>query len=127
MARQAKAMARLGIEPDSILSSPLARAKQTALIVSKALKRSQNVIEDPRLGAAFDGDAFRAVVREHSDAKSLMLVGHEPGMSQVVQSLTGARVEFKKGALACVEFSGAARTGTLLFLLPPKALAQKVQ
>ncbi|MDQ6929534.1 MAG: histidine phosphatase family protein [Candidatus Eremiobacteraeota bacterium] len=125
MAREAKTIARLGVDPDAIVCSPLARARQTACIVAKGLHRSKNIIEDPRLGAAFDAEAFRAVLNEHADAKSLMFVGHEPGMGQTVQSLTGARVEFKKGALACVEVSADARAGTLLFLLPPKALALK--
>ena len=58
-----------------------------------------------------------------------MLVGHEPNMSTfMVAALagTGARmkIDFKKGAAACLEFAGRVEPGraTLRWLLPPRAL-----
>lgn len=122
MAREAKTMARLGIEPDAILTSPLVRAKETATIVAKALKLQDRLAEEERLGLSFDAGRFESIIRDHHDAQELMLVGHEPSFSQTVGKLIGgARIDFKKGALARVDLAMGSQ-GALVWLLPPKAL-----
>lgn len=126
MAREAKTMAKLDLELDCILSSPLARAKQTATIVAAECTPSKNVIEDSRLGGGFGSAALGNILRDYADARAIMLVGHEPGMSQTIADLTGAQVNFKKGMLACIELpSSESVQGTLGWLLPPKFLALK--
>jgi phosphohistidine phosphatase len=122
MAREAKAIAELGIEPDAILTSPLVRAKETAEIVAKALKRGDRLAGDERLGLSFDASRFESIVRDHHGAQELMLVGHEPGFSQTVGRLIGgATLDFKKGALARVDLATESH-GALVWLLPPKVL-----
>ena len=123
MAREAKAIRKLELDLDVILTSPLVRAKETAEIVARELKITSK--EDERLGGDFDIATLEAILQGCADLKALMLVGHEPSMSSVIGRLVGvARVELKKGGLACVELPDASTlTGELLSLIPPKLLS----
>jgi len=122
MAGEAKAIRKLDLKLDAILTSPLVRAKQTAEIVARELKMPFK--EDERLGGDFDVSGLEAILQGCADLKSLMLVGHEPSMSATVGRLIGvARMDLKKGGLACVELPDAATmTGELISLIPPKVL-----
>jgi phosphohistidine phosphatase len=125
MAREAKTIAELSLDLDLILTSPLVRAKQTAAIVASGLKLRNAPLEDERLGLGFDAKALASILREHADANAIMLVGHEPSMSQTIGQLVGgARIDLKKGGLACVNLPSAASSeGQLAWLIPPKVLA----
>jgi phosphohistidine phosphatase len=124
MAREAKALADLDIEPDVIRTSPLLRAKQTASIVAERLGAADRLVEDPRLGPDFDVSRLREILQEHAGASCVMLVGHEPNMSETLaQVIGGARLDLKKGGLAYVDLPDAsAMSGELVWLLPPKVL-----
>jgi len=98
--RQARAagatLALLGAHLDTCLTSPKARAVQTAEIACEALDLGVEVA--PELaGGRFDAHALAAV------RGAVLLVGHEPDFSAAVNEMTGARIEFKKGGLAAVE------------------------
>jgi len=123
MAREAKALRKLNLDLDAIVTSPLARARATAEIAAEALKIT-TIKEDARLGTGFDLGALEEILQDHADAKAIMLVGHEPSMSSVIGRLAGAaRLDLKKGALACVEVPDiSSMSGELLSLVPPKVL-----
>jgi phosphohistidine phosphatase len=125
MAREAEVIGTLELDLDLIVSSPLVRARETASIVAKALKLADKLIEDERLGPAFDLARLQSILRDHPKARSILLVGHEPGMSQTVGRLTGGSlIDFKKGALARVDMGdGDPARGLLVWLIPPKLLA----
>jgi phosphohistidine phosphatase len=127
MAREAKAIAALSLDLDVIITSPLVRAKQTAEYVADALKMTKHLIEDVRVGPGFSTARLASILEEHVDAKSVMLVGHEPSMSEVTSDLIGgARLQFKKGSLACIELSNASSlTGELVWLASPKVLVKR--
>jgi phosphohistidine phosphatase len=122
MAAEAKAIRKLDLRLDAILTSPLVRAKETAEIVERELKMASR--EDERLGGDFDVASLEAILKDHVGLKVLMLVGHEPSMSSVIGRLIGvARMDLKKGGLACVELPDATTmTGELHSLIPPKVL-----
>ncbi|HZY98178.1 MAG TPA: phosphohistidine phosphatase SixA [Candidatus Baltobacteraceae bacterium] len=124
MAEIGKRLAELDLKPNAILTSPLVRARQTAEIVATELRLSARVGDDERLAGGFNVQQLGAILSERTDADGLMLVGHEPAMSAVIGHVTGdARVEMKKGAVACVEFSDpASARGVLLWLATPKIL-----
>jgi phosphohistidine phosphatase len=123
MAAIGSGLADRQVKPDTILTSPLVRARQTAEIVAKALGGCS--VDDDRRLASFDDHGLGTILKDHADADSLMLVGHEPAMSAVIGHAIGdGRVEMKKGAVACVEFRDpASPRGELLWLAPPKILA----
>jgi phosphohistidine phosphatase len=125
MKREAAAIDDLGLGLDLIVTSPRLRAKQTAQIVADRLKMNDRFVEDERLDIGLDADRLRATLEAHADASSIMVVGHEPSMSDTIGTiLGGGRIELKKGGLACVELQDAsASAGTLIFSIPPKILA----
>jgi phosphohistidine phosphatase len=125
MARVAKRLSRIDIEVDTIVTSPLLRAKQTAEILADALGAKKRLIEDDRLGGGFDLRALAGILRDREGLSAVMLVGHEPSMSAVSGDVIGGgRLEFKKGAIACVDLfdhDGVPR-GELLWLVTPRTL-----
>jgi phosphohistidine phosphatase len=126
MEREAKAIAALALDLDCIVTSPLLRAKQTAEIVAERLEMGAKVVEDSRLAGGFAIDALAAILRDHAEDDSIMLVGHEPSMSATIGRAIGtARIEFKKAALAGVELPDpSSTTGMLFCLIPPKVLVK---
>ncbi len=126
IALEGKALAGLGLEPDAIVTSPLVRARQTAEIVAKQLGKRDELHLDERVGLGFSLEQLDAILRDYAMAKQLMLVGHEPSMSFTVGELIGGGdVDFKKGAIACVDVTHESpRGGRLLWLAAPKLLTR---
>lgn len=87
---------------DLVLSSPAARARQTAALVREAAELSADLLYDERIYEA-DAERLLAVVAQSPDsADALMLVGHNPGMEHLLKLLTGEQHEMPTAALACV-------------------------
>jgi phosphohistidine phosphatase len=125
MERVGERLEDLGIEIDAIVTSPLLRAKQTAEVLADAIDAEETVVEDERLDGGFDAERFADILRDHAGAKAIMLVGHEPSMSTVIGKLLGgARIDFKKGSIACVDCGDApAPRGILMWMAAPKIIA----
>jgi phosphohistidine phosphatase len=126
MARSAAVLARLDLELDAILTSPLTRARQTADIVAEALDLKDKLLVESRLGTGFSRDQLAEILRDHAGCEALLLVGHEPSFSETISALIGGgRIVCKKGGLACVKLSDpTSLKGELLWLIPPRLLAQ---
>ena len=111
---------RLNLRPDVVISSPLARAIQTAELFCEAVGGEPVTDDRLRPGASW-GDLARAMAA-HPDARRVMFVGHEPDLSSAICELTGAAsVRMRKGGLACVEFYGTPEPGggEIAWLLDP--------
>jgi phosphohistidine phosphatase len=124
--RVARGLAEIGVDADRILASPFVRARQTADLLAAALPGEPPVSETPALvpGAAF-GDLVEAV-SHCRDCAALALVGHEPGIGDLAGRLIGASapLEFKKGAVCCIDFDAWPPTtpGRLRWFVTPKIL-----
>jgi phosphohistidine phosphatase len=127
------AIALMGVEFTTLLSSPKERALRTATVAAQAWNEQQRVeveIYSP-LAEGFDARQALAVMSaspshplpagETAPPARVLLVGHEPDLSTVVAELTGARIDLKKGGLAVVRIDGPG--GELLALLRPSELA----
>ena len=111
---------RLNLRPDVVISSPLARARQTAELFCEAMGGEPVVDERLRPGASW-GHLARAMAA-HPDARRVMFVGHEPDLSSAIVELTGAAaVRLRKGGVACLEFYGVPEPGggEIAWLLDP--------
>jgi phosphohistidine phosphatase len=126
IAQEAKTIAGLGLELDVIITSPLVRARQTAEIVAKELDIRDALHLDERVGLGFSATELAAILHDYATAQHVMLVGHEPSMSATVGELIGGGdVDFKKGALACVEVAHESPLrGRLMWLASPKLLTR---
>jgi phosphohistidine phosphatase len=123
---EARAIADLSLDLDTIVTSPLLRARQTAEIVASRLKLRDDIVEDARLAGGFDPRRLAELLAEHDKAEAILLVGHEPTMSATIGRIVGdASIELKKAALAGVALADASPTrGTLICLIPPKVLVK---
>jgi phosphohistidine phosphatase len=118
--RLGRHLAKVGFEPDAILSSPKARALQTAEIVGRALGVAATV--DDRLAGSLNPAAVAALLRDAGGPGKPVLVGHDPDFSELLAELTGAPdLTMKKGAIARVDLAEGVRAGggVLRWLLPP--------
>jgi phosphohistidine phosphatase len=109
-----KALAAMGAEIDTCLTSPKVRAADTARLACEALQIEPEIADELR-GGSFDSLSLTAG-RGH-----VLLVGHEPDFSSEVARLTGAKVKLRKGGLAIVDGSA------LTALLRPRDLAALAQ
>ena len=90
------------VEADLVLTSPLARAVETAEPVAAALQA--DLAEDVRLaGAKLSPRTLAALLADYDNPASVVLVGHEPDFSTLITQLTAEPVEMRKAALALVQ------------------------
>jgi phosphohistidine phosphatase len=117
------ALARLGTAFEEVLFSPKARAKQTAEIAAGEWSEPQRALlrAHPPLAGGFGAAQARETLAALSGDGRVLLVGHEPDLSNVVCELTGGAIDLKKGGLAVVRLDGS--RGELFLLARPKELA----
>jgi phosphohistidine phosphatase len=113
-----KALAKMDIGFDAILTSPRVRARETANLAAEPLGMTPEVHETLTGGFSRE-DALELMSRYGVDAK-VLLVGHEPDFSQLIHDFTGGRAEMKKGGLAGMRIARGA--GDLLVLMRPREL-----
>lgn len=120
----AYALHRLGMQPATILTSPLVRARQTAEIVAPILGSPVEVVDELRPGCTLD-DLTRLLRRYPQE--TIMLVGHELDFSSLAARLINADergIVLKKAGLIRVDVDGRihAGRGRLTGLLTPRML-----
>jgi phosphohistidine phosphatase len=127
---EAAAMRSLGLAFEVILTSPLARAAETAAIVAAAFPEGVEPCTIAELATGVPPpEMLRALgphMRRHDTA---LAVGHEPGLSRLASLLlTGSSdvlaLELKKGGLIAIEAHATRRptTATLCWMLSPRQL-----
>jgi phosphohistidine phosphatase len=110
------ALAKLGVELAAAYTSPRVRALDTARLACESLGADPEVVD--ALSGGWDADGARELLAGHEDGDAILVVGHEPDLSQVVLDLAGGRVNLKKGGIAAVRVDGA--RAELFVLLRPK-------
>ena len=113
---------------DRICTSPYARALETAEIIAEVFEYEKEIIKDKSLGAGcFTKDLITLV--NSLDAENIMVVGHQPDLSEHVSNLissSGALVDFKKAAIAKISFNGKVNLskGYLEYLIPADVIVK---
>jgi phosphohistidine phosphatase len=103
----ARGLFRLGICVDSIISSPLVRASETAAIIAEVLGPGVTVESSDFLRPGGSLQALLTSLGKRADHRSVLVVGHEPDLSEGVARLignTGASFQFKKGGCCRIDF-----------------------
>ncbi|ARM75628.1 phosphohistidine phosphatase SixA [Acidianus manzaensis] len=108
---------------DRIITSPYIRAYQSAEAILDELGIDDKKIETmDELSPDKDPSSFIEKMKEFADNSTIMIVGHEPYLSNYIKLITGGEVEIKKGGIAVVEYSLADNKGELKMLLTQKVL-----
>lgn len=99
-----------GVRPATILSSPYARAAQTAEIAREELGGACPLLTTSALAPYGRLAQLWETVRDHALAGDVLLSGHNPQLSAFTAWLIGARTDalwLKKSALAALELGAA--------------------
>ncbi len=127
--RIARGLKRLGVTPEHVVSSRLARAEQTATLLARGLVPGCAVETVDWLAPGSTPATVLRGLQVYRGAQQIVLVAHQPDMGELAsQLLTGSPsltpLPFKKGAVAAVVVSGLPprSDGELLWFLTPRQL-----
>ena len=120
--RMGEEIRKLDLDYDLLLSSPAARAAETATLAGL------NPRYDERIYDASAGELL-AIVQEADDAVDrLLMVGHNPGFERLASRLLGQNMEMPTGSLVEIDLpidgwrDAAAASGRMVRFLKPKEL-----
>jgi phosphohistidine phosphatase len=126
MRAEALGLRGLGVSLDRVLTSPLVRAVQTAEVLAAGVGCAAPLVSVDALRPGGRYEALMAAFGRLSGDRSVALVGHMPSIGEIAGRLIGASgpLEFKKGAICCIETDALppAGAGTLRWFMPPRAL-----
>ena len=95
-------LARDGIRPDAILTSPLLRARETAQELARTTGLEPEA--DERLAPGATPESVREAAEEHG--RTVVVVGHQPDCSRIAAALTGGgEPAFPPGAMLAIDLS----------------------
>jgi phosphohistidine phosphatase SixA len=104
-----------GIRPDRVLCSPSERTCTTATLALAALDKMPAMQEAAEIYNATPGELL-ALLDQHDDANTVMLVGHNPGIERLVALLVEGRSDEFRGmppaGLAVLHLDGPLEPGS---------------
>ena len=101
--RMGTLLRELDLLPDLIVTSDAVRAETTARVAAKAAGYEGRIVLSPELYHA-SPQAIVDVLRTLPDsARSVMIVGHNPGLEDLVNRLTGQSIELPTATLVHLE------------------------
>ncbi|WP_327284497.1 MULTISPECIES: histidine phosphatase family protein [unclassified Streptomyces] len=104
-----------GCVPDLVVCSPALRTRQTWGLVAAEFAAATAVIQEARIYRAGAGELLEVVREIPAQVRTLMLIGHNPGVQELVLLLTGeadgyaleqTRTKFPTSAIAVLSVSG---------------------
>jgi len=111
-----------GLAPGLILSSPAVRCRQTAEVFRRAMGEGLDIRYIDALYTGAD-DTYRDIITSQGSLASLMVVGHNPVIEEIVREILGEQAAaipygYPPGALAVIDFHDRPQAG----ILPPGKL-----
>jgi len=113
-------------QPEMILSSPAKRAEQTAVLVKGAAGFAAEIEFEERIYEASPARLLEIIRQQNNRFESVLLVGHNPGLENLIRALTGELQPMPTAALAVVDLETDkwseinSSTGKLRTLIRPK-------
>jgi phosphohistidine phosphatase len=100
-----KFILKKGGKPDLIISSSAKRAFQTAVLVAENLNYSTTeIVKEDRFYLASSDTILRLLMKSRDEISSILMVGHNPGLTDLINKL-GVRLDNLPTASAvCFEF-----------------------
>jgi phosphohistidine phosphatase len=116
--------------PGAIISSPAARAVETAVLVAEACEYEGEIVLEPELYGGYTDDYLEVLRRVDDDADRVLVVGHNPGLEELWLDLTGQPRRLPTAALGEVRLEldrwcdlGASTPGHAVGLWAPEEMA----
>ncbi len=128
MKRTAKGLCALDVLPQTILSSPLPRARQTAEIVLAQLRGKAELKLTDALAPSGKRPDVYTELRALRGVEDVMLVGHQPSLGEIAGDIAWGSPEqyldLKKGGACCIDVATLQPRprGTLVWLVTPAIL-----
>jgi phosphohistidine phosphatase len=117
-----------GIDFELVLVSTALRTRQTIELVKERAKLRGEVRYDERIYEATVSQLLEVISQVDNDRKSVLLVGHNPGLEGLLTLLTGENVSVTTANLAKIKIkatkwsAGLANKGTLDWIIRPKEM-----
>lgn len=111
--RLAERLKAMGYRPDRVLTSPLSRARESALVTLRAAAPDlAPEVMDALRPEGHPAEVVAALAAHGSTTGHVLLVGHQPLMGLLAALLTGgAAPAFPAGTLLRIEFTAALEPG----------------
>jgi phosphohistidine phosphatase len=120
---QAAVLGRSGLQIERLYSSPYVRARQTADMLSTALRLP--VEEQALLSSGCTFDDLMELFKREGTGSGVLIVGHQPDLGEIVRVLTGSTIRVSTGAMAVVDVARLRRNGGMLRgLYDPDVMAE---
>jgi len=131
----AKSIKSLGIEFDYIITSPLKRAQETALIVATKLKtKKNNQMEWDELKPEGNKKEFYQKLSKLKEDSQILIVGHEPSLSSILGEIisrggSSCSIDLKKAGFAKIRIlsKNPRIHGELKWLLTPRQVKKFIK
>ena len=98
--RMGKLVRKYGLMPDVVISSDAVRARLTAEAVVQAARYPGEIVLDHRLYMASPAHTLSLLRTVRENAETVMIVGHNPGLEELITQLTGEQQDLPTAALA---------------------------
>lgn len=120
-----RTLAALDVQVDTMISSPLKRAAQTASLVGNELSYEGKLLFETALRPGAPYADFRRMLEKYARQESIMVVGHNPNLSEFLGRVVSepsceANIELKKGAVAKVDLGR--NSAVLQWCITPRVL-----
>ena len=100
-----KFLKKESLVPDLIISSTAKRANKTADIIAKKSGYDKKIFKSVELYGG-SSEAYTNIIREIADKnKTILLVGHNPVIEEVIERITGEKRIMKTCSLAHIDLS----------------------
>ncbi|MCC6075405.1 phosphohistidine phosphatase SixA [Pseudomonas sp. GCM10022188] len=104
-AKMGRRLAESDVAVDALVSSPAQRALATANAIAKRLEfKRRHIVQDQRLYTGQVDDLLQLLQETDDEHKRLMLVGHNPLLSELVLCLSSKDVNLPTCAVAVLRF-----------------------
>jgi phosphohistidine phosphatase len=118
-----------GIEFDLVLVSTAVRTRETIQLVKERAKFDSEVRYDDRIYEATTSQLLEVITQVENNRKSVLLVGHNPGIEDLLALLTGEHLQVSTATFAKIDIkapewsASLVNKGTVDWIVRPKELA----
>jgi len=108
VSRAARAIQKMGLRFDVVVTSPKKRAKQTAAIVAKAVGFPvEGIVETEQVKAMTPAEITIDYLKQFEGAQAVLIAGHLPSLAEVASSLLSegskTTIQFERGGIGRID------------------------